>query len=244
MLITPPVIALAAAGPSLLGIVTILGWFTAYSVRGPFEVLNGCGASGRAGMPRSTPEVARFWLLVLGAAALLLLLPVVLIQPMSLALLGLSALLLGLLHMLAARGQTRSVGAGLLGAFGLMAGAPLYYLAATGQVGSEGWVVALACGAFFAGSVFRVKALVRERGSSSFRLLSVLLHLGALLLAVLAARSGFAPVLLPAAMAMPAGWALYGALRRGPVQNLMRIGKGEQWLTISFGLVLILVFWV
>lgn len=238
MLLTPPVIALVAAGPSLLGLMAMLGWFAAYCTRAPIEVLRGTSASGRAGLPQSTPEVARLWLLLFGLLTVSLLGPVIYLRPGLLPLLLGAAGILGVVQALADRGYTRSITAGLLASAGLMAGGPLYYMAATGEVSAGGWALAAAGTAFFGGSVFRVKTLARERRSGSFRLISVAVHVGALAGAAVAAAAGLVSPLVAAALLLPAGWAVYGATRAGEPVNLMVIGKGEQWLTIIFGLIL------
>lgn len=238
MLITPPVVALVAVGPDPLGLAALLGWFFAYCLRGPVEALRGSGPTGKAGMAHATPEVARLWLLLFGLPAVLLLGAVVFLRPWSAALLLVPAVALAAVQFLAGRGQTRSLVAGLLAVVGLMAGGPLYYLAAQGTVPVAGWALALACGGFFAGSVFRVKALARERRSGLFRLISVGVHLGALLAAVLLVPLAGAPLLFPLALVPAAAWAVWGAVRAGAPMNLAVIGSGEQWLTILFGLVL------
>ncbi len=238
MLITPPVVALVTAGPDLLGVLAILGWFFAYCARGPIEVLRGAGASGKAGMARSSPETARLWLLIFAGLGVTLLGPVVIFYPVTLALLLSAAVLLLVVQWLADHGHTRSVAAGLLAAAGLMLGGPLYYLAATGQVGVEGWTLALAAGAFFGGSIFRVKTLARERKSTGFRAISVALHLGALAAGCAAAATGLVTWWVPGALLLPAAWAVYGAMRAGEAVNLAVIGQGEQRLTILFGVLL------
>lgn len=240
MLITPPVVALVAAGPDPLGLLAIAGWFFAYCLRGPVEALRGAGASGKAGMARCTPAVARLWLLIFGGLAVSLLGPVMIFRPAALALMGGAFVLLLVVQWLADRGRTRSITAGLLATAGLMVGGPLYYLAALGEVTTEAWALALACGAFFGGSVFRVKTLARERRSVAFRLLSVLLHLGAVAAGAAAAAAGLVSWFLPTALLAPALWAVWGALRAGEAVNLMAIGKGEQRLTILFGLLLMI----
>ena len=240
MLLTPPIIALVAAGPNILGLMAILGWFTAYCTRAPIDVLRGTSASGRAGLPQSTPEVARLWLMLFGLMTVLFLGPVIWLRPGILSLLLGAALILGVVQALADRGYTRSITAGLLASAGLMAGGPLYYMAASGEVPREGWALALAGAAFFGGSVFRVKTLARERRSGSFRFISVALHVGALAGAVVAAIYGAVSPLFAGALLLPAGWAVYGAARAGEPVNLMVIGKGEQWLTILFGVLLMI----
>lgn len=242
MLLTPPVIALGAAGLHGLGLIALMGWILAYSARGPIEVLRGAGASGRAGMARSSPPVARFWLVMLILGAALGIGPVLFLQPWSLALLGAAALFLSAVQLLADRGHQRTLMAGTLAVTGLMVGAPLYYLAGTGSVPAEAWAITAACWAFFVGSIFRVKMLARERTSGSFRMICLALHLGFLLAGAWAALRGLVPPLYPAALLAPTAWAIYGAVRAGPPVNLMVIGKGEQWLTITFGLLLILAF--
>ncbi|HYG58760.1 MAG TPA: YwiC-like family protein [Symbiobacteriaceae bacterium] len=238
MLLTPPAVALLARGPDWLGLAAVLGWVVAYCLRGPVEVLLGQSPTGRAGMLQAEPAVARFWLLALGALATVLLVPVMWIHPAVVALLLGAAAVLGLVLLLAARGATRSILAGFLATAGLMAGGPLYYVAADGQVGRDGWTLALACLAFFAGSIFRVKTLARERRSASFRLLSVGLHLSAVVGAGAAVMRLGLSTLVPVSLLAPLVWAVYGALRAGNAVSLAVIGKGEQWLTITFGLLL------
>lgn len=238
MLITPPVVAAVAAGPDLLGLLATAGWICAYCLRGPVEVLRGTGASGRAGMARAVPQVARLWLLIFGGLATALLGPVVILRPQALLLLAAAAILLGLVQLLANRGLTRSVPAGLLAVAGLMLGGPLYYAARDGLVPAEGWSVALACGAFFGGSVFRVKTLARERRSGGFRWVSAAVNLGLAAGALLLAATGHTGRLTAAALVPPAAWAAYGSLRAGNPLSLGTIGKGEIVLTILFALIL------
>ncbi len=238
MLITPPAVALLAYGPDLMGLTALAGWLLAYCLRGPVEVLRGTGASGRAGIARAPREVARLWLLLFGLAAAVALVPVAVRRSGLVWLLAGAALLLGVVHWLADRGRARSVAAGLLAVTGLVLGGPLYYLAASGSVSAEGWAVAFGCWAFFAGSVFRVKAQVRERRSLRFRVFSVGLHLAFVALGAVMARGWGLHGLFVAALGLPALWALHGALRRDGAVSLAVIGKSEQWLTMLFGLAL------
>lgn len=242
MLLTPSLVALLAAGADIWGLLALLGWFTAYSLRGPLEVLVGQGASGRAGMAHAEESVARFWLLLFALAAALLLLSAAARQPRLLALLAIAGLLLGIVWWRALRGETRSLASGLLAVVGLMAGAPLYYMAATGSVGADGWAVTLASLAFFGGSVFRVKSVGRERRSAGFRWFSAALHFGFVALAGLAALAGWAPALLPLALTPPFLWAVYGAWRggRSTASNLGSVGWAEIYLTLLFALLLII----
>lgn len=233
MMLTPPVIALLAVGPSFVGLMAVCGWALAYCLRGPVDALRGASATGRAGLPQAAPDVARFWLMLFALASLALLAPVVWLRPWTLALLLGALALLGLVQWLANRGQTRSITAGLLATAGLMLGGPLYYVASYGSVSAEGWTLALAGWAFFAGSIFRVKTLARERRSVGFRWVSVGIHALAVTLAALVGSWLVAAALLPAL-----AWAVYGAVRAGEPVNLAVIGKGEQWLTIVFGLLL------
>jgi len=239
MLLTPPIVALVSAGPSLLGILAVLGWIAGYCIRGPIEALRGTGASGKAGVSRTTHEAARTGLLLFGGLALAFLGPVVIFRPWTLAVLLSTLSLLGVVQRLADRGFTRSIPSGLLAVTGLVAGGPLYYLAATGRIPTEGWVVGLTCAAFFGGSVFRVKTLARERRSVGFRTLSVAVHLAAFAFAALAAARRTVHWPLPVALVPPLLWSVYGAMRAGEAANLAVIGKGEQWLTIIFGTLLI-----
>ncbi|HLN62826.1 MAG TPA: YwiC-like family protein [Symbiobacteriaceae bacterium] len=239
MLLTPPVVALGAAGANLWGLLAALGWVVAYCMRGPVETLLGTAPTGKAGLQHAAPAVARFWLLLFGGAALLLLTPVLISRPTVAIWLAGALAVLGILMLFVRAGQTRSIAAGVIASAGLMAGGPLYYEASYGTAGREGWTLALACLAFFAGSVFRVKTLARERRSASFRWVSVGLHLLATVAAALAAAAGMASWLVVLALALPLGWALYGAVRAGAAVSLAVIGKGEQWLTIAFGLLLI-----
>lgn len=238
MLLTPPIIALLAAGADRWGVVAMIGWFAAYTLRGPLEALAGRGPSGRASAARAEPPVARFWLGIFGTMAAACLLPVVWIRPAVLPLLAGAGLLLGLVWWLALRGRSRSLAAGLLAVTGLMAGGPLYYLAATGSVPPAGWAITYGCLAFFAGSVFRVKALGRERRHAAFRWLAVALHLLFVAGAALAAWLDWAPPLLAVSLLPPLGMALYGARRggMGPAANLGAVGRAEIWLTILFAL--------
>lgn len=240
MLLTPPIVAMIAAGPSLLGIMALLGWIAGYCIRGPVEALRGTGVSGKAGMARTTPHAARTGLLLFGGLAFAFLGPVVILRPWSLVLLASALVILSVVQLLADRGLARSLSAGLLAAVGLMAGGPLYYLAAMGRVPVEGWVVAIASSAFFGGSVFRVKTLARERRSTGFRGLSVAVHVAALGLAALAAATRTVPLLLPVALLPALIWSIYGAARAGETMSLSAIGKGEQWLTIIFAVVLVI----
>lgn len=239
MLLTPSIVAMLSAGPSLLGILALLGWVAGYCVRGPVEVLRGTGASGKAGMARTTPQAARIGLLLFGGLAIAFLGPVIILRPWSIALLAGALVVLASVQLLADRGLTRSISAGLLAVVGLMAGGPLYYLAATGRIPAEGWVVAITSAAFFGGSVFRVKTLARERRSAGFRGLSVAVHLAAFAFAAVAAAVRTVPWLVPVALLPALFWSIYGAARVGAAMNLNVIGKGEQWLTILFGALLI-----
>jgi len=239
MLLTPVVIALVIGRFQPLGVMALLGWVSAYCLRGSVEVLLGHGASGKAGMARSTPQAAYMGLLLFGGLAVVFLGPVVILRPVALIPLAVAALALGLVQLLANRGLTRSMAAGLLAATGLMAGGPLFFLAAQGQVTARGWTLALAGFAFFGGSVFRVKTLARERRSRGFRELSVAVHALAVAAAAGAAALGLANWLVPLALLAPLVWSIYGATKAGEAMSLAVIGKGEQWLTIAFGLLLL-----
>lgn len=238
MMLTPPIVAVLGAGPDMSGLLAVFGWAVAYCLRGPVEVLRGEAPTGRAGMTQASPAVARFWLLVFGLAAAALLGPVVVLRPqVLLPLVGALAALLGVLA-LAHRGQTRSFLAGALASAGLMVGGPLYYVAADGAAGVQGWTLGLACGAFFVGSIFRVKTLARERRSAGFRVLSVLFHAIVGLLAGAAAWLGYVSWLTALALVPALGWSVYCAVRAGAPVSLLVVGKGEQWLTIAFGVLL------
>lgn len=238
MMLTPPVVAVLGAGPDLPGLLAVCGWAVAYCLRGPVEVLRGEAPTGRAGMTQASPAVARFWLLIFGLVAAALLGPVILLRPRTLVpLVAALAALLGVLA-LAHRGQTRSFLAGALASAGLMAGGPLYYVAANGVAGVQGWTVGLACGAFFVGSIFRVKTLARERRSAGFRVLSVAFHLTAVAVAAVAAWFGMVSWVTVLALVPALGWSVYCAGRAGAPVSLLAVGKGEQWLTIAFGVLL------
>lgn len=242
MVLTPPLAALLAEGPDAWGLLAIQGWFAAYALRGPLESLTGRGASGRAGMAQADPPVARFWLLLFGLLAVGGLGPVALTRPGVILLLAGAGVLLGSVYWLAVRGETRSLLAGFLAVIGLMAGGPLYYLAATGSVPPAGWAVAYGCFAFFGGSVLRVKALGRERRSAGFRWLSPAIHLVFVGIAGLAAWWGWTPTLLAVSLAPSLIWSVYGAWRggHGPAANLGAVGRSEIGLTLLFALLLII----
>lgn len=242
MLLTPAIIAPAVAGLNLLGILAIVGWIAAYCARGPVEALRGAGPTGRAGAVRAERSVAQLWLLIFAGLAVTLLGPVLIVRPVALAVLAFALACLAIVQVMADRGQQRSMTAGLIAAAGLMAGAPLYYLAALGQVAEAAWLITGASFAFFGGSVFRVKVLAREKRSRSFRFLSLAFHLVALALALGLAWAGRSPWLLALALAAPTVWAAYGAMKAGEAVSLLVIGKGEQWLTIAFGLLTIAAF--
>lgn len=236
MLLTPPIVAVLVRGISLWGMLAVVGWFFGYAMRGPLEVLTGKGASGRAGMASADPPVARFWLVAFGVLAVLLLLPVVLKHPAILLLLAGALLLVTAVFWLAQHGETRSFLAGFLAVTGLMAGAPLYFLAADGAVSPDGWAVAYVCFAFFCGSIFRVKTMARERRHRAFHGLSIAVHLGFLLLAAAAAALRWVPALLPLALVAPLAWSISCAwrAREGAAANLGRVGMAEVWLTLLF----------
>lgn len=242
MLLTPPILVMLTIGPDGKGLLATFGWIFAYALRGPLEVLLGRGASGRAGMAHGEAAVARFWLLLFGALAVALLLPVVLAEPQTLLLLAGAGLILSVVFWLAQHGLTRSLRAGLLAVIGLMAGAPLYYLAATGQIPAHGWALTYAAAAFFGGSVFRVKSLARERRSATFRWLSVAIHLGFVVIAALLTPLGWAPGLLWLCLVPSLLFALYGAWRggNGSAANLGSVGKAEVWFTLLFSILLLL----
>lgn len=238
MLLTPPAVALLGAGLHVLGVLAVAGWIVAYCLRGPVEALRGMAPTGRAGQQQASPAVARFWLLIFGLMAAALLAPVVLLRPVAVVLLLGALALMAAVLWLAERGLTRSFAAGALAIAGLILGGPLYYVAAFGVAGAPGWALGLACGAFFVGSIFRVKVLARERRSTSFRVLSLLFHAAAVTVGTAAALAGYVSWLLPAALVPGLVWAAYGAARAGEAVNLAVVGKGEQWLTILFGLLL------
>lgn len=238
MLLTPPAVALLARGFHPMGLLAVLGFIVAYAMRGPVEVLLGQSPTGRAGMLQAEPAVARFWLLVLGAVVAALLLPVVVVRPVVLLHLLGALVLLGAVLLLVAVGQTRSILAGFLATAGLMAGGPLYYIAADGVIGLNGWALGLANLAFFAGSIFRVKVLAREKRSKGFRVVSVGFHLAAVVAAAAAVPWLGLSWLVPVSLVAPLVWAVYGALRAGQAVSLLTIGRGEQWLTIIFGVLL------
>lgn len=239
MVLTPAVVAVLALGPHLLGLVALLGWLTAYTARGSLEVLLGRGASGRAGMASAEPAVARFWLAVLTLTAAAFLLPVVAYRPAVLYLLGGALLLVCAVFWLAQRGLTRSLISGFLSVTGLMAGAPLYELVMAGGMTPRGWAVTYACFAFFAGSIFRVKTMSRERRHRTFHGVSVAVHMAFLAGAVVAAAAGWLPPLLPLALVPPLVWAVVCAwrARRQGAARLDRVGWSEVYLTVLFAIV-------
>jgi len=242
MVLTPAVVAVLALGLHPLGLVALLGWLTAYAARGSLEIVLGRGASGRAGMASAEPAVARFWLLALAVVAAAFLLPVVVRRPATLYLLAGALALVCLVFWLAQRGRTRSLLSGFLSVTGLMAGAPLYELAAAGAMTSRGWAVTYACFAFFAGSIFRVKTMSRECRHLAFHGISVAVHLVFLAAAVLAAALGWAPSLLPLALVPPLVWAIVCAwrARRQGAARLDRVGWSEIYLTVLFAIVTVL----
>lgn len=241
MLLTPPLAALVVEGADPWGLLAMAGWFAAYCLRGPVEVLLGRGASGRAGMAQADAPVARTWLLLFGGLAYALMGSLVLARPRALPLLAGAGALLGLVYRLAGRGEGRSLWAGLLAVAGLTAGGPLYYLAAAGSIPRAAWVLIYGCFAFFGGSVFRVKTVARERRHARFRYLSVALHLALLAGAAVAARLGWAPALLAVALTPPLLVAAYGAWRggSGPATSLGRVGRIEMGLTLLFAILLV-----
>lgn len=242
MLLTPALVALVALGPHPLGLIALVGWLTAYAARGSLEVLLGRGASGRAGMASAAPEVARFWLMALAAVAAAFLLPVVVRRPAVLYLLGGALLLVLVVFWLAQQGRTRSLLSGFLSVTGLMAGAPLYELAAAGTMTPRGWALTYACFAFFAGSIFRVKTMSRERRHRAFHRVSVVVHLVFLAAAVAAAALGWAPSLLPLALVPPLIWAIVCAWRARyqGAARLDRVGWSEVYLTVLFAALTVL----
>lgn len=242
MLLTPPVVALMALGPDVGGVHAMLGWFSAYAARGPLEVLLGWGASGRAGMAQGEPEVARFWLVAFALLAALFLTPSILRQPQLLLLLAVALALALSVFWFAQHGEQRSLVAGLIAVTGLMAGAPLYDLAASAGVTPRGWALTYACFAFFAGSVFRVKTMARERRHSAFHGISVAVHLAFLAGAVAGSALGWFPALLPLAVLPPLVWAVVCAwrARQGRAANLNRVGMSEVYLTICFAALAVL----
>lgn len=240
MLITPLVVMLAVTRPQPLGVMAAAGWILAYANRGPLEVLLGHGASGRAGMAQAEPAVARTWLLLFALAAAALLMPAVWVHPTSLLLLlGAGLLFVGVFWM-ADRGRARSILSGFLAVAGLMAGAPLIDLAASGAVSARTWCITYACFAFFGGSIFRVKAVARERRRVGFRWLSPGVHLALFALAAVASLLGWAPPLFGLPLLPPFLWAAWGAWRAGAgPSNLGAVGRAEIVLTVLFGLLLI-----
>lgn len=239
MLLTPLVVAAAACGPDPKGLTAALGWIAGYCLRGPIELLRGTGATGRAGMARGSRQEAKLWcgLFLLGAAALLG--PIIWFQPAVLVPLLAALFVLAIVQWMADRGHVKSILSETLSIAGMTAGVPLYYLAATGAVGPEGWVVGLSCFAFFFGSIFRVKSLGRERRSVFFRRLSVAVHLALTLVAAGAAIWLGQSILLPAALLVPTIWAVRCSLARKSI-NLRHVGHSEVALTAIFGVLLVL----
>lgn len=243
MVLTPPILAVLVERWSPLGLVAVIGWVLAYSIRGPLELLLGTGASGRAGMAHASRAVARLWLVLLGLAAAILLGPVVWLRPQTLALFGGALAVLGLVFRFARQGEARSLASGLLAVLGLMAGGPLYSLAGTGRVTPEGRLIAGLCAAFFVGSLFRIKAVARQRRSAPFRLLSVLLHLLFLVLAAIAGKARLLPPLAALGLLPPLLWSIRGALQPSDrAANLAAAGRAEQWLLIGFVVVTVASF--
>lgn len=238
MLLTPPAVALLGAGLDPLGLLAVLGWTVAYCLRGPVETLRGTAPTGRAGLQQAAPAVARFWLVIFAALAAALLLPVVWLRPAAVLWLLAALVLMGVVLVLSERGQTRSFTAGFLAIAGLMVGGPLYFVVAFGRVGQAGWTLGLACAAFFIGSIFRVKTLARERRSAGFRALSVGFHAAVVAAAALVAAVGSVSWLVAVSLVPALVWAAYGAARAGEPVSLLTVGKGEQWLTVAFGLLL------
>lgn len=238
MLLTPLLVAVAALGPDRVGLLAVLGWICAYSLRGPIELLRGAGPTGRAGMARGTRQAAQLWLVLLGLAAVGLLGWTVLMRPAALPPLLAAGAVLGLVQFLADRGYVKTMLTETLSIAGLMAGLPLYCLTATGGLGREGWILTLACFAFFFGSIFRVKSVARERLSVPFGRLSVVIHV----VFVLAGAAGVvwadSSLLLPVALLVPAVWAVRCA-RITTAINLKRVGLSEVGLSLLFAFLLV-----
>lgn len=238
MLLTPVLVAVAALGPERVGLMAMLGWICAYSLRGPIELLRGAGPTGRAGMARGSRESARLWLVILALAAVGLLGYTVLMRPNALPPLLAAGALLALVQFLADRGQIRTILTETLSIAGLMAGLPLYYLTVTGGVGQEGWILTLACFAFFFGSIFRVKSVARERLSVPFGRLSIAIHVVFVVLGAAAVVWANASLLLPLALLAPAAWAVRCA-RVTKAINLKRVGFSEVGLSLLFAVLLV-----
>lgn len=237
MLLTPVMVAVAALGPDRVGLLAMLGWICAYSLRGPIELLRGAGPTGRAGMARGSREAAVWWLVILGAAGLGLLGWTVLLRPNALPPLLVAGAVLVLVHFLADRGHVRTILTETLSIAGLMAGLPLYYLTVTGGVGREGWILTLGCFAFFFGSIFRVKSVARERLSVPFGRLSVAVHVAFVVGGAAAVVWADASLLLPVALLLPAVWAIRCA-RVTTAINLKRVGFSEVGLSLLFAVLL------
>lgn len=237
MALTPALLALLTAGPSITALLACAAWILGYSGRGAVEVLTGTSAGAALGpVDRRT---AWLWLALVTLPAGLIGLWLLAERP-QLRLLMLALLVLGgALALLVARGESRSLLLRAGAAVALSWGAPLVWIAARGELDRTGWALWASAIAFFLGSVLRVRSRSRERRNPVFRLLSPALH--ALMTAGLfwlLPVAGLA--FLPAAL-----FALYTSLGEPKTISLAVIGKQEMklvglWTILSLAGLLLL----
>lgn len=222
MALTPAVLALVTAGPSIAAVLAFIAWVLGYSGRGSIEVLTGTSAGAALGdVDRRT---AWLWLglvtLPAGAIGLWLLA----LRPQLLPILAMLVVVGVGLGLLVARGQSRSLLLRAGAAVALSWGAPLVWIAARGELDRVGWAVWASAVAFFLGSVLRVRARSRERRNPFFRFLSPLLH-GMMTAGLFWLLPAAGLAFLPAAF-----FALYTSLGEPKTISLAVIGKQEMRL--------------
>jgi YwiC-like protein len=169
MLATPLVVGVLASGPSLVQLPLAAFWFTGYLA----FFATGLWLKSRR-RPRYRPPV-----LVYGAAAAVLGLAVLLAEPRLVRWVPLFVIPLGVGLYASVRREERSLWSGLSTSTGSSLMTLVAYDAGGGTDWERAWLLTAVLAAYFAGTVFYVKTMIRERGSVAHRRLSVGFHAAA-----------------------------------------------------------------
>jgi hypothetical protein len=175
MLASPLLVGILAGGVAWVHLPLALFWFAGYFAF--FATSQWLKASRRA---RWLPPVRFYGLLSLGLG-----LVVLLMQPRLIVWAPLFLLPLGVGLYAAAQRNERALLAGLATSVGSALMTVVAYVAGPGEDLERAWLLALVQALYFAGTVFYVKTVIRERDNVSFRWVSGGYHLSALVVVAL-----------------------------------------------------------
>jgi hypothetical protein len=226
----------------------LLATFLTFVARYPLELLLVPRAYLRAGKPDRVFVRRLVWIYGALAAAFGLFLVVhwKFYQLLPLAFVG--GLLAGERIRRAKRGADRGLFAELAGASGLSLSALVAWVAATGGLGSRGWLVWVLNTAFFGCGILYVKSRIRARlahrqaGAGNLAGVTITLHFAVAIFVLGLVWFGWIAPLVVVPFALAAVRAAWGLTTRQKWLSLSRLGWSEVALSLLFGTLLILGF--